>query len=69
VVENRPLGQLVDSEVELDAGMHKLQIRYLDDRSSSRIYVYWRLPEMMDRELIPFEALFLPEEGAWWPVP
>jgi hypothetical protein len=54
--------------VYLDAGLHDLRLRYLDDQSHSQVYLYWA-PPGADSELVPPEALFPPAGGAWWPAP
>jgi hypothetical protein len=68
LIENSPLGQFQDAEIYLAAGMHDIRLRFLDDWSHSQVYLYWQLPTGI-RELIPFDALFLPGEGTWWPTP
>jgi hypothetical protein len=62
------LGQFTEGQVHLDTGLHDLVVRYLDDEAHSQVYLYWELPGAK-REIIPGDALFLPQEGAWWPVP
>lgn len=66
LVEHSPLGRYVGGEVYLEAGMHDIQVRYLDDEAHSQIYLYWQLPEE-DLTVIPPDVLYLPAEGAWWP--
>ena len=68
VIEQTSPGQLQEGEVYLNAGLHDLRIRYLDDQSHSQVYLYWEPPES-DRSLIPPDVLFPPPEGAWWPAP
>jgi len=68
LIEPTPLGQFVERPLVLDAGMHDLELGFLDDESHSQIYLYWRPPGgQMAR--IPPEVLFLPRQGAWWPAP
>ncbi|MFN2158298.1 MAG: PA14 domain-containing protein [Anaerolineae bacterium] len=68
LIEPTPLGQFVERQLVLDAGMHDLELGFLDDESHSQIYLYWRPPGgQMAR--IPPEVLFLPRQGAWWPAP
>ena len=68
LIEHTAFERHEDAELYLEAGMHDIRVRYLDNRSHSRIYLYWQLPGGV-RQLIPFEALFLPQEGTWWPAP
>jgi hypothetical protein len=68
VIERGMPEQHSDAELYLEAGMHDIVVRYLDDRSHSRIYLYWQLPESA-RQLIPFDALYLPLDGTWQPAP
>jgi hypothetical protein len=68
VIEETSPGQLGEGDVYLDAGLHDLRLRYLDDQSHSQVYLYWA-PPGADSELVPPEALFPPAGGAWWPAP
>jgi len=68
VVESAAPGQYSDGEISLAPGAHEIRVRYRDNQSHSQVYLYWQTPEG-ERELIPFDALLLPEEGAWWPMP
>jgi hypothetical protein len=68
VIEETSPGQFGEGDVYLDAGLHNLRLRYLDNQSHSQVYLYWE-PPGADRELIPPEVLFPPAGGAWWPAP
>jgi hypothetical protein len=68
LIEPTPLGQLVERELVLDAGMHDLELGFLDDESHSQVYLYWR-PPGGQLARIPPEVLSLPRQGAWWPAP
>ena len=68
VIEHTSPGQVGEGEVYLAAGLHDIQVRYLDDQSHSQIYLYWQ-PPGAEHALIPPGVLFPPAEGAWWPVP
>jgi hypothetical protein len=68
VIERTSPGQMGEGEVYLAAGLHDIQVRYLDDQSHSQIYLYWQ-PPGGEQALIPSDVLFPPAEGAWWPVP
>jgi hypothetical protein len=68
LVYDSDAGPTSPEPLDLSAGLHDLQIRYLDDRSHSHIYLYWERPDGMS-ELIPSDALYPPQEGAWWPLP
>jgi len=68
LVENTLPGVFADGEIHLASGLHDLRVRYLDNQSHSQIYLYWQLPDALPQP-IPFDALFLPQEGAWWPMP
>jgi 4-amino-4-deoxy-L-arabinose transferase-like glycosyltransferase len=67
VIEDSERGQLVSGRAQLSAGMHDIEVRFLDDYSHSQVYLYWMLPGGA-YERVPPEALFLPLDGAWWPV-
>jgi hypothetical protein len=67
VIEDSEFGQVTPGEAELSAGMHDIEVRFLDDASHSQVYLYW-IPPGGDYGRIPPEALYLPLEGAWWPV-
>ena len=67
VLENVLTGRFEETEMALDAGMHDIRVRYLDNQDHAQIYLYWQGPQA-GRELIPFDALFLPLDGAWWPA-
>jgi hypothetical protein len=60
--------QVEGGSLALSAGLHDIRLRYLDDESHSQVYLYWT-PPGEEFELVPADALFLPVEGAWWPVP
>jgi hypothetical protein len=66
LVQHSPTGLYAGGEVYLEAGLHDIRVRYLDDEAHSQIYLYWQLPEE-DLTVIPPDALYLPVEGAWWP--
>jgi hypothetical protein len=68
LVFDSAVGSTTPGPLDLDAGMHDIRIRYLDDRSHSQIHVYWEHPDGYS-ELIPSDALYPPVEGGWWPVP
>ncbi len=68
VAEGAAPGQYQEGEITLAAGAHEITVRYLDNQSHSQVYLYWQTPQG-GRELIPFDVLLLPQEGAWWPVP
>jgi hypothetical protein len=68
VAEDAVLGQYADGEAMLSMGTHAIEVRYLDNQSHSQVYLYWQMPQG-GRELIPFDVLLLPQEGAWRPVP
>jgi hypothetical protein len=68
LVEDTLPGEFADREIYMDAGLHDVRVRYLDNQSHSQIYLSWQLPGT-DPQPIPFDALFLPAEGAWWPMP
>jgi hypothetical protein len=55
-------------EIQLAAGMHDIQLEFLDNQSHSQVYLYWQLPDQ-GLEYIPSSMLLLPEQGAWWPSP
>jgi hypothetical protein len=59
--------QMDKGPLTLSAGLHDIRLRYLDDESHSQVYLFWA-PPGEELELIPADALFLPAEGAWWPV-
>jgi hypothetical protein len=65
-IGNAEYGQLAETEWQLDAGMHDIRVRYLDDLGHSKVYLYWQPPDG-EFEHIPADVLFLPREGAWWP--
>lgn len=67
-IESTALGELGECEVVLGAGMHDLELGFLDEDSHSQVYLYWQPPEE-PLARIPPGALFLPSAGAWWPVP
>ena len=67
VVEESERAQLVSGEADLSIGMHDIQGRFLDQDSHSQVYLYW-MPPGGDYARIPYEALYLPLEGAWWPL-
>jgi hypothetical protein len=67
VVENSELGQIESGSVVLSIGMHDIDVRFLDQDSHSQVYLYW-MPPGEDYTRIPSEALYLPLEGAWWPL-
>jgi hypothetical protein len=62
------MGPTSPQPLQLSAGLHEIEIRFLDDRSHSQIYLYWEHPDGRT-ELVPSNALYPPAEGAWWPVP
>jgi hypothetical protein len=66
LLEQTLAGQLDLADVALGAGMHDIRLRFLDDQPRSQVYLYWQPPDG-DVALIPFDMLFLPEEGVWWP--
>lgn len=68
VAEGAAPGQYREGEITLAAGAHEITVRYLDNQSHSQVYLYWQTPQG-GRELIPFDVLLLPQQGAWWPVP
>jgi hypothetical protein len=68
LVFDTDVGSTVPQPIELTAGLHEIQIRFLDDQSHSQIYLYWDLPDGAT-QLVPSDALYPPIEGAWWPVP
>jgi len=68
LVFDSAVGSVAPQPLVLSAGLHDLQIRFLDDRSHSQIYLYWEPPDG-DPELIPSDALYPPQAGAWWPAP
>jgi hypothetical protein len=68
VIGHTAPGKIGEGEVYLAAGLHDIEIRYLDDQSHSQIYLYWQ-PPGADHALVPPDALYPPAEGAWWPVP
>jgi hypothetical protein len=62
------VGAVAPEPLELSAGLHDLQMRYLDNQSHSQVYLYWVHPDGRS-ELVPSDALYPPVEGAWWAVP
>ena len=68
VTENDVPGQYADGEIMLALCAHDIEVRYLDNQSHSQVYLYWEIPQQ-GRDLIPFDMLLLPKEGAWWPIP
>ena len=68
LVFDSAVGPASPQPLQLSAGLHDVRIRFLDDRSHSQIYLYWEHPDGRS-ELVPSDALYLPAEGAWWPVP
>jgi hypothetical protein len=66
-IEPTALGEFQECETVLDAGMHDLELGFLDQDSHSQIYLYWQPPEGALAH-VPPEALFLPSAGAWWPA-
>jgi 4-amino-4-deoxy-L-arabinose transferase-like glycosyltransferase len=61
-------GPVTPGPLALSAGMHEIEVRFLDDRSHSQVYLYWEHPDGRS-ELVPSNALYPPEAGAWWAVP
>jgi 4-amino-4-deoxy-L-arabinose transferase-like glycosyltransferase len=66
-IEPTSLGQLAESEIVLDAGMHDLELGFVDQDSHSQIYLYWQPPDG-PLARVPPDVLFLPSGGAWWPA-
>jgi hypothetical protein len=69
VIEPTEPGMLETSELQLAAGMHDVQVQFLDNQSHSQVYLYWQLPGQDTLEHIPQSMLLLPVQGAWWPSP
>jgi 4-amino-4-deoxy-L-arabinose transferase-like glycosyltransferase len=67
VIEPTGLGEFDERELVLEAGMHDLELGFLDRDSHSQIYLYWQPPEG-PLVRIPPDVLFLPSAGAWWPA-
>jgi len=51
----------IEGKITLDAGRHKIQVKYLDDIGGSLLHLYWTLPGSTERQAIPSNAL--------WPYP
>jgi hypothetical protein len=68
LVFDSAVGPTTPQPLELLSGLHDIRIRYLDDQSHSQIYLFWEHPDGSS-ELVPSDALYPPQEGAWWPVP
>lgn len=66
-IEPTSLGEFEECEMVLDAGMHDLELGFMDQDSHSQIYLYWQRPEG-PLERVPQDALYLPSAGAWWPA-
>jgi hypothetical protein len=62
-------GTLQTAEVPLTAGLHEIQVLFLDNQSHSQVYLYWQIPGQEGLNHIPYSMLLLPLEGAWWPSP
>ena len=66
VVETTAPGQYASQNLTLPAGMHDIEVQFFDHQDRSQIYLYWIVPGDERPQLIPPEALFLPQEGTWW---
>ncbi|MBN1584643.1 MAG: glycosyltransferase family 39 protein [Anaerolineae bacterium] len=66
VLQSDAPGQYMDIERYLSGGPHDISIRFFDNQDRSQIYLYWQVPGSEGIELVPPEALFLPQDGAWW---
>jgi hypothetical protein len=68
VIEPTEPGELQTQETLLTAGMHDLELQFLDNQSHSQVYLYWQVPGQ-NLETIPHTMLLLPQQGAWRPSP
>ncbi len=66
LLQNTAAGQYQDADIRLKAGLHDIQLRFLDNQDRSQIYLYWQTPDQPFTRLVPSDALFYPAEGAWW---
>lgn len=62
VVEAQQPNTYVEGEIALSAGLHDIRIRFADRTSHTHINVYWQ-PPGRDRQILPTEALFPPQES------
>ncbi|MCS6800521.1 MAG: glycosyltransferase family 39 protein [Chloroflexota bacterium] len=62
IIDNRRGSELHEVDVPLEAGLHDLQLKFVDRDPYSRIYLYWTPPGRR-RELIP-SAVLLPPQGS-----
>jgi len=61
VVENVERDRYMEGTISLESGLHDITLRFRDQTSHSRIWLYWTLPEG-EREIIPSFYL-LPSPG------
>lgn len=65
VVENGERDRYVESTIPLESGLHDIALRFRDQTSHSRIWLYWTPPDGV-REIIP-SLYLLPSPGVMFP--